>query len=117
MPKYDRSSQTTTKATPTPGKKLLSPKDHILILIDFRPQMSFATHSIGAVTPRNNAALISNAIAGLGVSTILTAVAQKSSSDPMFTEITDAFPKELLLDRTSMNTWEDAAIIERVNDR
>jgi nicotinamidase-related amidase len=33
----------------------------------------------------------------------------------MFEEITSAFPKAKLLDRTSMNTWEDAAVIEEVN--
>jgi hypothetical protein len=31
------------KATPTPGSKLISPKDHTLIMIDFQSQMSFAT--------------------------------------------------------------------------
>ena len=33
----------------------------------------------------------------------------------MFSEITDAFPNQKLLDRTSMNTWEDAAVIDEVN--
>ncbi|HVJ43016.1 MAG TPA: hydrolase [Dongiaceae bacterium] len=103
------------KATPTPGSKLVSPKDHALILIDFQSQMSFATKSIDAVNLRNNAALISNAAAGFGVPTILTTVAEKSFSGPMFNEITDAFPGQKLLDRTSMNTWEDAAVIAEVN--
>jgi nicotinamidase-related amidase len=34
----------------------------------------------------------------------------------MFDEITSAFPGQALLDRTSMNTWEDAAVIKRVNE-
>ncbi len=103
-------------ATPTPGALLLSPTDHALILIDFQSQMSFATHSIDAITLRNNAALISNAAAEFKVPTILTTVAEKSFSGPMFSEITDAFPGQALLDRTSMNTWEDAAVIKRVNE-
>ncbi len=103
------------KATPTPGSKLVSPKDHALILIDFQSQMSFATKSIDAVNLRNNAALISNAAAGFKVPTILTTVAEKSFSGPMFAEITEAFPGQKLLDRTSMNTWEDAAVIAEVN--
>jgi nicotinamidase-related amidase len=102
-------------AKPVPGKLLLSPGDHTLILIDFQSQMSFATKSIDAVQLRTNAALISHAAAGFGVSTILTTVAEKSFSGPMFSEITDAFPGQKLLDRTSMNTWEDAAVIEQVN--
>lgn len=103
------------KATPTPGSTLVSPTDHALILIDFQSQMSFATKSIDAVNLRNNAALISEAAAGFKVPTILTTVAEKSFSGPMFSEITDAFPGQKLLDRTSMNTWEDAAVIEEVN--
>ncbi len=102
-------------ATPTPGSQLVTPKDHTLIMIDFQSQMSFATKSIDAVTLRNNAALVAHAAAGFGVSTILTTVAEKSFSGPMFEEITAAFPGQKLLDRTSMNTWEDAAVIKEIN--
>lgn len=104
------------KATPIPGSTLLSPKDHMLIMIDFQSQMAFATKSIDAVTLRNNAALVARAAAGFRVSTILTTVAEKSFSGPMFGEITDEFPGQKLLDRTSMNTWEDAAVIATVNE-
>lgn len=104
------------KATPTPGAKLLTPKDHTLILIDFQSQMAFATHSIDAVTLRNNAALLAHAAVGFGASTILTTVAEKSFSGPMFDEIKDAFPTQKVFDRTSMNTWEDAAVINQVNE-
>jgi nicotinamidase-related amidase len=102
-------------AMPVPGKRLLTPADHTLIMIDFQSQMAFATHSIDAVTLRNNAALVAHAAAGFKVSTILTTVAEKSFSGPMFEEITAAFPGQKLLDRTSMNTWEDAAVIKEVN--
>jgi nicotinamidase-related amidase len=103
-------------AKAAPGKLLISPKDHTLILIDFQSQMAFATKSIDAVNLRTNAALIAHAAAGFGVSTILTTVAEKSFSGPMFGEITEAFPGQKLLDRTSMNTWEDAAVIRQVNE-
>jgi len=102
-------------ATPTPGKALIDPTNHALVLIDFQSQMAFATKSIDAVTLRNNAALVAHAAAGFKVPTILTTVAEKSFSGPMFSEITDAFPGQKLLDRTSMNTWEDAAVIDEVN--
>ena len=103
-------------ATPTPGAKLLTPKDHTLVMIDFQSQMAFATHSIDAVTLRNNAGLVASAAAGFGVSTILTTVAEKSFSGPMFDEIKAAFPGQAMLDRTSMNTWEDAAVIKKINE-
>lgn len=100
-------------ATPTPGSELISPKDHTLIMIDFQSQMSFATKSIDAVLPRNNAALVAHAAAGFSVSTILTTVAEKTFSGPMFDEITAAFPGQPLLDRTSMNTWEAQTLISQ----
>lgn len=105
----------TLNASPTPGSTLITSEDHTLLMIDFQSQMSFATKSIDAVTLRNNAALVANAAKGFGVSTILTTVAERSFSGPMFEEITSAFPDQKLLDRTSMNTWEDAVVIEEVN--
>ena len=105
----------TIKAIPTPGKSLINADDHTLIMIDFQSQMAFATKSISAELLRNNAALVANAAAGFNVSTILTTVAVDSFSGPMFSEITDAFPNQQLLDRTSMNSWEDAAVIDEVN--
>ncbi|MFC3651145.1 hydrolase [Dyella humi] len=105
----------TITAKPVPGSQLLTPKDHTLILIDYQSQMSFATHSIDAITLRNNAALIARAAASFKVPTILTTVAEKSFSGPMFSEVTEPFPGQALLDRTSMNTWEDAAVIKQVN--
>jgi len=105
-----------TKATPAPSSRLIKPKDHTLILIDFQSQMSFATKSIDPVLLRNNAALIAHSAAGFGVSTILTTVAEKSFSGPMYEEITRAFPGQALIDRSSMNTWEDANVIAKVNE-
>lgn len=103
------------KATPTPAKALLDPSNHALILIDYQSQMAFATKSIAPELLRNNAALIANGAAGFKVPTILTTVAERSFSGPMFNEVTDPFPGQKLLDRTSMNTWEDAGVIEEVN--
>ncbi len=105
----------TPQAKAAPGARLLNPTDHTLVMIDFQSQMAFATKSIDASLLRTNAALVANAAAGFGVSTILTTVAEKSFSGPMFSEITDAFPGQPLLDRTSMNTWEDEAVIAQVN--
>jgi nicotinamidase-related amidase len=105
----------TATATTTPGKSLLSPTDHTLVMIDFQSQMTFATKSIDTTLLRNNAALVANAAAGFGVSTILTTVAEKSFSGPMFSEITDAFPGQKMLDRTSMNSWEDAGVVAEIN--
>ena len=103
------------KATAAPGKTLLSPNDHTLILIDHQPQMAFATKSIDATLLRNNVGLVARAAKLFDVSTILTTVAEKSFSGPIFPEIKAAFPDLEAIDRTTMNTWEDPRIAERVN--
>jgi len=103
------------QAQARPGKTLLSPADHTLIMIDHQSQMAFATKSIDPVLLRNNAALVAKAAKEFAVSTILTTVAAKSFSGPLFSEIKDVFPEADVIDRTSMNTWEDSRIAERVN--
>jgi nicotinamidase-related amidase len=86
-----------------------------MILIDHQPQMAFATKSIDATVLRTNTALVAGAAKVFGVSTILTTVAEKSFSGPIFDEIRSVFPENEIVDRTTMNTWEDARITERVN--
>jgi nicotinamidase-related amidase len=103
------------QASPKPGRTLLTPSDHTLILIDFQSQMAFATKSIDPVVLRNNAAMIAMAAKGFGVSTILTTVAEKTFSGPMFAEVTEPFPGQQMIDRTSMNPWEDKNVIDQVN--
>ncbi len=47
----------TVDATPTPGSLLISPHDHVLLLIDHQSQMAFATKSIDATLLRTNVSL------------------------------------------------------------
>src|SRR6185369_13150263 len=110
-----RRRKTMPQATPTPGKTLLNPTNHLLIMIDHQSQMAFATKSIDPITLRNNAALVAKAAREFKVPTILTTVAEKTFSGPMFDEIKSVFPDAKTIDRTTMNTWEDARIAERVN--
>ena len=98
-----------------PAASLLSPGDHALVLIDFQSQMAFATKSIDAIVLRTNAALVAGAAAGFKVPTVLTTVAEKTFSGPMFSEITAPFPGQKMIDRTTMNTWEDQDVIDQVN--
>lgn len=97
------------------GKALLNPSNHTLIMIDHQPQMAFATKSIDPVALRNNAAMVAKAAKEFKVATILTTVAEKSFSGPIFEEIKSVFPDEHIIDRTTMNTWEDGRIAEVVN--
>jgi hypothetical protein len=68
--------------TAKPGKLLLSPAAHTLILIDHQSQMAFATKSIDPALLSNNAAQVAKA-KDFSVSKILTTVASKTFRVPI----------------------------------
>lgn len=103
------------KAKTAAGKRLLNPQDHTLVLIDFQSQMAFPLRSMDVAMLRNNVALIAKGAAGFKVATIVTTVAAKSFSGPMFPEIPDALPGATVYDRTTMNSWEDDQVTTQVN--
>lgn len=89
-----------------PSPELLSPTNHALVLIDHEGQMAFATKSITADELRNNVAIVAGASKIFKVPTVVTTVAEKQFSGPVFFEISDVYPGPYI-DRTTMNTWED----------
>lgn len=97
-----------------PSEKLLSPSNHTLIMIDHQPQMAFATRSIDVAELRNNVTGLAKAASVFKVPTILTTVAAKSFSGPIFPELQAVFPNQTAIDRTTMNTWEDQRVVDEV---
>ena len=102
-------------AEPVPSESLLNPTNHTLILIDHQPQMAVATASLDIVELRNNVTGLAKAAAAFKVPTILTTVAEKSFSGPIFPELQGVYPDQKPIDRTTMNTWEDKRITDLVN--
>ena len=104
-----------TLASAAAAKSLLTPTDHVLILIDHQSQMAFPLNSIEVGALRANTATVAKGAAGFKVPTIVTSVAATSFSGPIFPEISRAFPDAPVIDRTTMNCWEDPNIIAEVN--
>jgi nicotinamidase-related amidase len=94
--------------------KLLTPQNAALILIDHQPQMAFATHSIDTGALVNNVTGLAKAAKVFGVPTILTTVAAKSFSGPLFPSVQAVFPEQTPIDRTTMNSWEDPKFLAAV---
>lgn len=103
------------QAQATAAQALLNPGDHVLVMIDHQSQMAFATRSIDAIELRNNAGLVAHAAQAFKVSTIVTSVAERSFSGPVFDEVKAAFPKGEVIDRTTMNAWEHAPFVAQIN--
>jgi nicotinamidase-related amidase len=99
-----------------PSPDLLTPDNHVLVLIDFEGQMAFATKSIAISELRTNTAIIAGASKIFNVATIVTTVAEESFSGPVFPEIEEFYPQATsnYIDRTSMNTWEDEAAYKAI---
>lgn len=99
-----------------PSSLLLNPENHATVLIDFEGQMAFATESINVTQLRSNAAVVAAATRIFNVPTVVTTVAEKSFSGPVFPEIEEFYPQETshYIDRTTMNAWEDRTSYEAI---
>ena len=96
------------------SSRLLTPQNSALILIDHQPQMAFATHSIDTLALINNVTGLAKTAKIFKVPTVLTTVAAKSFSGPLFPSVQAVFPDQKPIDRTSMNSWEDKNFLEAV---
>lgn len=98
------------------SKELLNPTNHVLLMIDHESQMAFAVESQPIEELRNNTGLVSGASKIYEVPTVITTVAEKSFSGPIFPEIKAYYPDEkTYIDRTTMNSWEDKRVVKAVN--
>lgn len=97
-----------------PGSKLLTPQNSAIILIDHQPQMAFAVSSIDRGTLVNNTVGLTKTGKAFNVPTLLTTVAARTFSGPIFPEVQAVFPDQKPIDRTTMNAWEDKAFHDAV---
>lgn len=97
------------------AEQLLNPTNHALLLIDHESQMAFAVESQPIEELRNNLGLLSATSVIFEVPTVVTTVAEKSFSGPVFPEIREYFPNEKdYIDRSTMNSWEDTRVVAAV---
>jgi nicotinamidase-related amidase len=98
-----------------PSPELLTPTNHALVLIDHESQMAFAVKNIDIEELRNNTALVAGGSKIFNVPTVVTTVAEKSFSGPVFAELSEFYPQSAqYIDRTTMNAWEDAAAYKAI---
>lgn len=93
---------------------LLTPDNCAVLLIDYEPQMAFAVKNIDGETLVNNAVGLAKAAKVFNIPTIITTVAAKTFSGPIFSQLRDVFPDAEIIDRTSINAWEDKRFADAV---
>ena len=94
--------------------ELLDAKNSAVIFIDFQPQMTFGVANIDRQTLFNNVILLAKAAKIFKVPAILTTVETKRFSGNMWPQLLDLFPGREPIERSSMNSWEDAKFVEAV---
>lgn len=93
-----------------PKLELLTPHNSQLILIDHQPQMAFGVQSIDRQTLKNNTVALAKAAKIFKIPTTITTVETESFSGHTYPELLRVFPDSPLLERTSMNSWDDQKV-------
>ncbi|MFF3465689.1 hydrolase [Streptomyces sp. NPDC001984] len=100
------------KAAPSPD--LLTPDNSVMLFVDHQPQMFFGTGSGDRTSIINATVGLGKAAKVFNVPTVLTTVAAESFSGPLLPQLADVFPGQEIIDRTTMNAWEDGNVVEAV---
>lgn len=87
--------------------KLYTAQDSAVVFIDHQPQMLFGVASIERSTLINNVVLLARVAKEFGVPSVLTAVETESFSGYVWPQLLDVFPGQAVIERSSMNSWDD----------
>lgn len=88
----------------------LTPDNAQVIFIDHQPQMSFGVASIDRQTLKNNVVALAKAAKLFRLPTTITTVETETFSGHTYPELLDVFPENDILERTSMNSWDDRKV-------
>jgi len=93
-----------------PKLEVLTPQNSQIIFIDHQPQMAFGVQSIDRQTLKNNVVGLAKAAKAFKIPTTITTVETHSFSGYSYPELLDVFPDKPLLERSSMNSWDDKKV-------
>jgi nicotinamidase-related amidase len=87
--------------------KLYTPQDSAVVFIDQQPQMTFGVASTDRATSSTITTLLARVAKEFNVPPVLTAVETESFSGYIWPQLLDIFPGQPVVERTSMNSWDD----------
>lgn len=89
-------------------RKLYTAGDTAVVFIDHQPQMTFGVANIDRATLINNVVFLAKVAKEFGVPTVLTGVETEGFSGYLWPQLLDVFPGQAVVERSSMNAWDDA---------
>ncbi len=87
--------------------EVLTPQNSQIIFIDQQPQMAFGVQSIDRQVLKNNVVALAKAAKVFNIPTTITTVETDGFSGNTYPELLAVFPEHKILERTSMNSWDD----------
>jgi len=93
-----------------PKLEVLTPTNCQLIFIDQQPQMAFGVQSMDRQALKNNTVGLAKAAKVFGIPTTITTVETEAFSGHTYPELLDVFPGKDILERSSMNSWDDQKV-------
>src|ERR1700759_3714713 len=87
--------------------EVLTPANSQIIFIDQQPQMAFGVQSIDRQVLKNNVVALAKAAKVFNVPTTITTVETDGFSGNPYPELLAVYPENKILERTSMNSWDD----------
>jgi nicotinamidase-related amidase len=90
--------------------EVLTPQNSQMIFIDQQPQMAFGVQSMDRQALKNNTVALAKAAKIFNIPTTITTVESESFSGYTYPELLDVFPSQKILERTSMNSWDDQKV-------
>lgn len=103
-----------TEVTAAPSPDLLTPDNCAVLFVDHQPQMFFGSGGSDRTGIINSAVGLAKAAKVFDVPVVLSTVAAESFSGPLMPQLADVFPDLKIIDRSTMNAWEDVAFVEAV---
>jgi nicotinamidase-related amidase len=100
------------QAAPSPD--LLTPENSVVLFVDHQPQMFFGIESGDRTAIVNATVGLAKSAKVFDVPVVLTTVAAESFSGPLLPQLADVFPGHEVIDRTTMNAFEDSAVVEAI---
>lgn len=90
--------------------EVLTPQNSQLIIIDHQPQMAFGVQSIDRQVLKNNTVALAKSAKVFDIPTVITTVETEGFSGYTYPELLSVFPDHNILERTSMNSWDDQKV-------
>src|SRR4029434_2701895 len=87
--------------------KLYTAQDSAVVFIDHQPQMLFGVANADRAGLINNVTLLAKVAKEFGVPTVLTSVETEGFSGYVWPQLLDVFPGQAVVERSSMNSWDD----------